>query len=441
MVLHFFLLKAKLVDVTRIHLRPAISVALRLLGNSLIFLGFGLRGTKVLMQANRTWLHDKDIQKLAHSDLALRLNSEINATDVRALMLRRSIVLKAPRLVDRKVIEKGVLLLKFTETSTIYVQKMRCEELKVYFQIVLEPSWTGYCLPEFFRWSALGGGNTFIEALHPDDIRFVELLERNVQVIRRGSGNWVDERVFLPLDGTEKKFDSIIVANYQMGKRLHRFLSAIRSLKRIHGDYHAAIVCSTMGEGRAQFMNILAKWKLEPHVTVFEDVKQPKINELFNCSKVNVLLSLKEGTNRALIEGLFANTPGLAISESFEGSKEQLVAGAGLVVKDKKLESALIHFRDHWQDYNPREYAMQQLSAARSTEIVNEALRQDSLNEGFPWTQDIVQKINIPEARYRFTADKDRLERWVSLLPLFEKSERLDVELIRQKVSEMADSS
>ena len=59
--------------------------------------------------------------------------------DSPSILRGRTLVLKNPRLLDGKI-EKGVLLIKFTETIGAAFSLLDCVELEKYFYIVLEPS-------------------------------------------------------------------------------------------------------------------------------------------------------------------------------------------------------------------------------------------------------------------------------------------------------------
>lgn len=46
---------------------------------------------------------------------------------------------------ESDLVEKGIMLIKFSETFTFYLRYVNCVALMQEFHIILEPSWTGAC--------------------------------------------------------------------------------------------------------------------------------------------------------------------------------------------------------------------------------------------------------------------------------------------------------
>ena len=139
-------------------------------------------------------------------------------------------------------------------------------------------------------------------------------------------------------------------------------------------------------------------------------------------SKVSVLLSKQEGSNRAVYESFFVGTPAVVYADHKGIDLGHVNARTGLLASDADLADALIRVIDARERFDPADYAREELGWPNATRKVNAALRAMALAKGHPWTRDIVGKRNAPNLRYiepgtysRFAADYESLA--ASLLP------------------------
>ena len=87
----------------------------------------------------------------------------------------RTIVLKNPD-IQKTRIEKGVLLITFTETFPFFYNYIECDQLLKYFYVVLEPSWAGYCDPNILFWTRFKSHLITVQATEKEDFRFLQAL-------------------------------------------------------------------------------------------------------------------------------------------------------------------------------------------------------------------------------------------------------------------------
>ncbi|MDJ0757887.1 MAG: glycosyltransferase [Woeseiaceae bacterium] len=321
-------------------------------------------------------------------------------------VLTRSIVLKNPRL-DGDRVERGVLLIKFTETFADAFIIMNCRELENYFHIVLEPSWSGYALPEIHQWMALDNP-VIIQCSETLDFQYIEALRSNLYPVRFGSSDWVDDRVFHPLDvSIPKVYDSIFIANFHAMKRHHVYLKTISRLKDI--DYRSALVCGQWGNHRKDIESMVRYFDLNDVVDQFVQLSQESLNELLNQSRLNVLMSLKEGSNRTIFEGFFANVPGLVLRENIGVNKDYINESTGYLISEDELERTLRQDKEcREKPFEPRSWACSNIAAARTTAKLEDVLAGIARDSGEPWTRGLVVKVNSPEATYY---DQDNVTR------------------------------
>ena len=332
----------------------------------------------------------------------------------------RSIVLKAPVLAGTG--EKGVLLITFTDSFNYYHHHIDTARLARYFRVVLEPSWAGYATPEILAWASVPS-SVIVQASEQRDESFLARLGTNLVPIRMGASDWVDYRTFHPLPGVEKEFDALLIANYNPVKRHHLYFRALRHIA--DPSFRAALVMARWGGPREPLQALIEHYKLRDRLTVFEQVSQSELNAILNRSKVNLMLSRKEGSNRALFEGFFADVPGILIADNVGVNRGHITPQTGRVCGADKLAEALLHFRDHWRDYSPRAWAMAHIAPEVTAKRLGALLRGLALAAGEQWTTDLVPKVNSPEVSYLSDETRAGLPAAREVLALFRKERRL----------------
>jgi len=383
---------------------------------------------RLLLKSRRSWhfsIQDDLVKRL------LPVEAGVSSSGV--ALEKRFIVLKLPAFdtAGRVCIEKGVILIKFTESFLPFLHETNIAELVKYFRIVLEPSWAGYALESILAWARPEYGRTIIFCPEVDDLRFIERLDGGLVPVDIGASDWVDERVFYPIDGEEKTYDSIYVANYNSIKRLHRYFKALSRIS-IAG-YRGAIVCSSWGGGRAKILQLLDYYGLSEKLTVYEDLRQEEINALLNKSKVNMLLSYKEGANKSVFEGFFAGTPAIVLKNNIGLNKSHINSRTGHLIDDADLERELEWFHSHWKEFDAARWARENISPRVTAAKLNQTLRNIALKEGEAWSLDIVAKVNSPELNYYLASDPSVRSRMnTELLDVFGKgSKSIDMPQLR----------
>ena len=385
-------------------LRRHISFILVLVAYCLIRVGARERGLALLMKADR--VGPCQLSRVLVKTFSEELVAESRCIALRAAnsdtkwIRKRSLVLKDPFVdEDGSVKDKGVYLVKFTTTFPDIFYHFDLERLQKYFHVVLEPSWAGYCLPEILSWSSLSEP-IVVEASEPDDRVLLESFETNLVPVSFGSSDWVDPKVFRPLEGVIKEYDVIYVANFNSIKRQYVFLKALRNLMRNRIRLRAALVCGKWGECRGEIVDLIEEFGLSERVRLFEDLSQDDLNVLLNKSKVNVLLSLKEGSNRSLFEGFFAGTPGLVLANNVGVNKEYFNSQTGACIYERDLEETLVFFSENWHSFSPREWAIENISPTKTTEKLELIIREfdPRFRSHGSMNGRISVKVNAPEA-------------------------------------------
>jgi glycosyltransferase involved in cell wall biosynthesis len=412
----------------QVTLQRPLSRSLVLVGLILRRLGFRRHGLGLLLAGRR-------VAKVPRADAAIRtilLEDPRVHHDLVAMFgesahrqlstcTRRILFLKVPRLEQGEVREKGALIIKFTETFAPFYLGLDLERVARYFRIILEPSWVGYSLPEILAWTSLSPEKVIVMAPYVPDHELIDSLRSNLVPTTLGPADWVNPQTFERLPGTEKVYDAIYVANYNPKKRVDRFLRAVVKVHRSRPDFRAAIVCAGVGRSDhgVAIRETIAWARSLAKIDFFDAVKQSELNVLLNQSKVNVLLSLREGMNKGLAEGLFAGAPALLLAESACGNHRHIHPDSGRVVPDRDLEKSLLWFAEHHDQFQTDQWARQQISPFVSIRALSQLLRDLEISEGSAWTRDLAPKANQPEMRYLEERDAWLNERRPGFLEAF----------------------
>ena len=309
---------------------------------------------------------------------------------------RRALVLQPPD-INENGIRKGVLIITFTETFQFFHTCIDIERLLRYFRIVLEPSWSGYCLPEILSWARYNQP-IIVQASEPRDRRFLGTLGTSLVPISLGASDWVDHRIFRPLE-LPKDYDVIYVANLSPIKRVHVYLRAIRTLLSRGRPVRAALVMASWGGNKRTFEQLVDLYNLRDRIKVFMNLSQPALNELLNRSKVSVLLSKKEGSNRTLFESMFANVPVLLLESNIGVNKAYINKLTGEIVSEKELPDAIERIGNMSPPLSPRSWAMNNIAPEISTQKLQTLLNAHYSSDGVS-TRPLWVKVNSPEATY-----------------------------------------
>lgn len=399
------------------------------------------RAVKYLFDAHRYFYGNSSINKLV-----LKIVPE-SMCEIRALLSQhnfencnkdsiasRTIVLKNPVLTNGHF-EKGVIKIKFTETFAYYHQYIECKNLLKYFSIVLEPSWSGYCLPEILGWLDYPECPIVVEATEKQDFSFIQQLGSNLTPVDFGASDWVDFRRFTPDCGLEKDIDVVYVANCNPIKRHHLFFRAIRDISA--PGFQAALVLANFGGSAGEINDLIYYYGIQDRLKIYRQLSQTDLNKVLQRSKVNVLLSYKEGSNKSLFEGFFAGVPGIALRNNIGINKNYINRETGLLVSEHELKDAILYISQRWREYTPREWAMANISPLVTTSKLNACLKSIAEKSHEPWTMDIVPHANTPEMKYFNPQDAQRFPCGSIILELFNNNStsRWDADSIVHKLA------
>jgi len=308
---------------------------------------------------------------------------------------QRSIVIRWPTFDNDKCTSKGVIVITFTKTFSFYAREINLEKLHRYFYLVLEPSWSGYADPDIL--SLFNNTDRIIvESSEIEDRILLNHFPNQCIACTFGASDWVDTGLFKP-NFSQKIYDAIYIANTNPIKRIRRYMKAVQNIVlNLDKNYQACLVCASWGGAEELILGFVKQFKLEDNLTLKFSLSGSEVINVLNQSKVNVLLSLKEGSNRSLFESMFCGTPVILSSENIGVNKSYINENTGLLLDDTALENGLFWMKNNYHRYNPRQWALQNISPEITTQkLIN--LFKDQFNEQL---SDFLIKTNNPEVSY-----------------------------------------
>lgn len=345
--------------------------------------------------------------KTALVQFSLSQSNSGAAEDDLARAIRRTIVLKRPKTREGLIVEKGILLIKFTDSFMRLFGRFDFNAISKDYHVILEPSWAGYCLPEILIWLSLKEP-IIVQASEAADFEFLKDLQSNIYPIEIGSGNWVDDRYFKNINSSNKKlYDAVYVANYNGIKRHHVLFRAVSKIAK-RRNIRVALVCGTVGGQGRTISKLMDYYGVRNNIELFENLPKSELNEILNKSKTNMLLSLKEGSNRSIFEGFFSGTPAILLKNNIGVNKKYINARTGLLVEESDFPNALETMVRDYRNFDPARWATENITPEESTAQLLALIRKI---EGNPkWGQDceIAVKVNNPEATYKVPLSGDQ---------------------------------
>ena len=320
--------------------------------------------------------------------------------------------------------ERGVLMLMYSEAVLAMAAMYDLGALASKYMFVLEPSSWGYQDVRFLFY--LGSDlDVLIQSPRHADFEFIEGLNSNLAPVAVGAGEWVDGDLFHPREpGRDAKYDVVMVSAWDPLKRHELFFRTAAERKQ-NGEraLRFALIGYEMGWTREPIERLLRQYDLESDCDLFEMIPHEQVARIVADSRVSLLLSHREGANRAIYESMFCGTPIIVYRDQCGVNLDHVNARTGLLANDDELGQAINYVLDHPGEFDPRQWALENAGYRNATRKINSALRRISERHGLPWTKDIVAKKSAPELRYaeagrykEFAAEYGRLQSY--LLPL-----------------------
>lgn len=297
--------------------------------------------------------------------------------------------------------EKGVMVLEYSQKFDLCMALFDMHRIMKDYYVVLEPCWAGYCDPSILMFNS-SVNEVIVQCPEQSDFEFISGLKSNLLPINLGSSDWIDSELFAPRpENALKKFDLVMVSNWGKHKNHRQLFRALRYVK-----HRPLSICLIGGDcaGRTAKDIVLEMQQYNlPHVQL--EIKQNlSAREVADClqqSKVFLLLSEKEGSNRAIVEALFADVPVILYENFIGGARGKVNEQTGVLSSFQELHTKIDYMLDNYQQFTPRSWAVAQTGSKNSTKKLNSLLKDIAKSKGERWTVDIVEKVNNPNFSYK----------------------------------------
>lgn len=295
--------------------------------------------------------------------------------------------------------EKGVIKLMFNETIGALPAVAGFKTLSEQYRMVLEPSWTGFATSQILQYAELVPDVVLLTGAQ-SDFEFMSRLGRPFAPIRLGPCDWVDPRHAEPFLSTPKRFDIVMNSNWADWKRHYVLFEALTKMPK---DVKVALIgVQWDGRTREDITALIDHFGVSAQITIFEKIPYKQVMEVTAGSHISILLSLKEGSNRALAESIFCNVPVMLLSSHWGGITKNVTKETGMLSTEKDLPENLMRLIQAAKSgqMSPRQWGIDNISCVASTARLNAFIRQMAIDQGEPWTSDIHIHSNSPECTY-----------------------------------------
>lgn len=302
-------------------------------------------------------------------------------------------VLKAP-----EGLEKGTLIIKYSYYFPLFIRLYDIKKVSDKFHIILEPSWAGYCDLNILSYLQFDFP-VFVQAYEQRDKQFLSELNANIVPMDVGPSWFINHQNFQsPSVDSNRDIDIIMVAAWAKYKRHSQFFEAIKPLLARKPDLKICLIGYPVDETKAYIESVVDAAGFSDNVIIEEWITPEEVAAYQRRAKVNVLWSKFEGNNRAIIEGMFSDTPvimreGHNYGEHYDFINEETGSFALEDTLCEKIERIII---DNGVSFSPRRYVMENRNCIAATKIMGQSIAswENQFANNQAWRSDLAVKVN-----------------------------------------------
>ena len=325
--------------------------------------------------------------------------------DPRKLFVSHATVLKSAT-----AHEKGLLLLNYTYVYAPFAKLFDLRRIAERYYLALEPSWSGSCDENILAYGFLPTP-VFVQVSEPRDADFLRRFPGgNLVPVPTAANWWVDHRLYRPLPGVPKDRDLVMVAAWGEFKRHHRFFDALRRLRNRGRRLSAILVGYPSGMHLRDIVELAEYYGVRDQVEFHEWLPPEEVNRMLNRARVNVVWSRREGSNRAVIEGLFAGLPCvMRAGFNYGHPHDYITPTTGRYADDRNLPDVLAELVDRPPSSAPRDWAMAHMTCEHATAVLENHVRREAARRGEPWSGPLAPHVSVLHGnQYLHEADAER---------------------------------
>jgi glycosyltransferase involved in cell wall biosynthesis len=302
--------------------------------------------------------------------------------------------------------EKGIVFISFEGQWIRLLNQKNPREFADRYTIVIAPSSSPHNLVNYVFPLAYPAP-IFTLISNARDLQVLPRVSNRLHVAPLYASHWVNPDLFEPLPRADRPYDLIMVASWGKVKRHHALFSALRSMPK---DLRVLLVGQDQEGRSADTIRALARgYGVEDRFTILTNQPYREVTKLFCQARATIVLSKREGSCVVVAESLFADTPVALLRGAVIGSTVFLNEQTGRFLDENNLSSTLTDFVATADRYRPRAWAEQNISCWRTTQILNDLLKQEAVQRGQAWTQDLAPLQWSPDPQLARAEDRQRL--------------------------------
>jgi glycosyltransferase involved in cell wall biosynthesis len=302
--------------------------------------------------------------------------------------------------------EKGVVFISFESQWAKLLGQKDVRAFADRYTLVIAPSssphnFVNYVFPHVYP------ERIFSLISNAHDREVLPRISSRLIVVPLYASSWVNPELYQPVPKADREYDLVMIASWGKVKRHQALFAALRSMPK---DLRVLLVGQDQDGRSAATIQELASWYgVADRFAILSNQRYAEVTKLFCQARASVVLSKREGSCVVVAESLFADAPVALLRSAVMGSRVFLNEQTGRFLDEGNLARDLTEFVHNADRFQPRAWAEQNISCRHSTQVLNDILKQDALQQGQAWTQDIAPLQWSPDPLLARPEDRQRL--------------------------------
>jgi glycosyltransferase involved in cell wall biosynthesis len=338
-----------------------------------------------------------------------RIGWERYNIDVNNPIVTKGLVLKAPGNNG----EKGVLLLSFEYNWPPLLLTRNTGELLRRFTVICSPSWSPTHFQTYWSLAHLPDADIFFMIANQSDLKTFRRMRTGTGVLPLLGCDWINPDDYQPRPHSTREIDILMIANWAPFKRHWVLFRALREIKK---NLRIVLVGQPEAGRTLEHVAAEAEWfGVRDRIEFHNSLNMDQVTAMQCNSRVQLVLSRREGYCNCVAESFFADTPVGLVKDAHMGPAVYMNSLTGVFLDERHFARDLTALLDRSDTFRAREWAMTHIRCHDSIKTMNNLLREHALAKGQPWTRDACVFGWRPDPRYIRPEDRQ------SLLPAYQE--------------------
>jgi glycosyltransferase involved in cell wall biosynthesis len=323
----------------------------------------------VRSQAERIDVHDIAWEALSYGD-------------TKKHKVSKAIILKSP--VSEK--EKGILYVTFEGQWIKLLRSGRAEEIAQVYDLVLGPTWSPPHDAALLMAARIWPERLFTLLSNLADASTIRSLSPGLVPVPLLASSWTNPDLYAPYLHLEKTIDILMIASFSQYKRHWLLFETLRKLPR---SLRIVLIGRPVEIKITELQRQARLFGVEDRFELWNNATDDQIAKAICQSRIGLIFSRQEGSCLAVAESMMGGSPVGMFENARIGSKAFINPRTGVLLAQRKLARQVLGFLDRHDRFEPRPWAVENISCRVSNRILNEVLRAEAERSGRPWTRDI----------------------------------------------------